>query len=125
MWPSFVSDSPPLPEDFVVNNNNSLQWRHVLQPSDLPPDFELVHDFIITYVIHVKYDRDDGVEAVTTVYVSGDRNYLNLNELDELDTCKRREFAIQAVINNELYSENRSIVSNLNGRYPCWSMLSE
>ena len=59
------------------------------------------------------YDRDGGVGAVTTVTVPGDRNYLIL---DTQDTCKRREFVIQAVINNELQSENRSVISNLNGK---------
>ena len=85
-----------------------MQWSYILQPY-LPPDFELVHHFDITYLVHT---RNDGVEAVTTVNVPGDRNYVSL---DMVDTCKRHEFAVQAVINNELYSVNSSVVISLNG----------
>ena len=94
------------------NENKSLQWNYVLQPY-LPSGFELVHDFSISYIVHMKYDRDNGVEAVTTMNVPGNRLYLTI---DELDTCKRRAFALQAVINNELKSENRSVVSSLSGK---------
>ena len=99
-----------------VNGNKLLQWSHVLQPSGLPPDFELIHNFNITYLVHIKYSRDGGTETVTTVDVSGDENYLNL---DVLDICKRLEFAVQAVINTGLYSPNstQSVISNLNGEY--------
>ena len=109
----YVSDIVPAPNSATLDSEKkSLQWSYVLQPH-LPSDFELVHDFSIFYIVHMKYDRDDGVEAVTTVNVPGNRLYLTI---DELDTCKRHEFAIQAVINNELQSENTSVVSSHSGR---------
>ena len=83
----------------------------MLQPY-LPPDFELVHYFNISYCVHMKYTTDDGVEVVSTVNVLGDRNYLNL---DMLDTCIRQEFAVKAVINNELHSMNSSVVNDPDG----------
>jgi hypothetical protein len=99
----------PAPNNVTVDNDGKLlQWSYVLQPSNLPSDFKLLHDFNITYLVHVKFDRDDGVEAVTTITVPA--LYLNL---DVLDMCKRQEFTVQAVINNELKSENRSVVSHL------------
>ena len=84
----------------------------MLQPN-LPSHFELVHDFNISYIVHMKYDRDDGVATVTTVTVPGDRLSLTI---DESDTCKRSEFSIQAAINNELKSENTSVASSLSGK---------
>jgi hypothetical protein len=107
----YVSDIVPAPNNITLDNvNKLLRWDYLLQPSNLPPDFKLVHDFSITYIVHIKYDRDDGVEDATTVNVPGNRQSLNL---DVLDMCKQQEFAMQAVINNELKSENRSFVSNL------------
>ena len=109
--PFCISDTVPTPGNVRVTDNNMLEWSYVLQPSDLPPDFELVHDFIIAYLVHI---RVDDMEAVTTVNVSGDRNYLRLNMVD---TCKTLNISVQAVINNELYSKNSSTVINLNGKY--------
>ena len=86
----------------------------MLHPFDLPPDFMLVHNFNITYQVYVTYNRDDGEEVVKTEIVPGDRNYLNL---DVLDACKRYKFAVKAVINDELYSEISSFVSDIRGEY--------
>ena len=54
-----------------------LHWNPILQPSDLPPDFELVHDYNIAYLIHM-YDKDD---VDTSVTVPVDRLYLILIKL--------------------------------------------
>ena len=82
-------------------NKKILEWNHVFQPSDLPPDFELSHDYNITYLVHVS-DKD----TITSVNVPGNRNYVAI----VLNGCEE-EFVVQAVINNELYSENSSVVS--------------
>jgi hypothetical protein len=104
-----IHDTVPSPNGVTVEDTK-LKWSYnLLQPSNLPPDFELDHSFSINYLVHIKHD---GVEAVTTVNVSGDRNYLSLDNVT-VDTCKIQEFAVQAVINNELYSENSSVASNL------------
>ena len=103
-------DTIPAPEDITLDTNKKiLQWNHVFQPSDLPPDFELVHDYNITYLVHVSHRN--GVDTRTSVNVPGSRS-LNLdNEPVVLNGCAEQEFVVQAVINNELYSENSSVVS--------------
>ena len=88
--------------------NRILHWNPILQPSDLPPDFELVHDYNIAYLVHM-YDKDD---VDTSVNVPVDRNYLDLDdESIEINICEEQEFVVQAVVNNSHYSENSSAVS--------------
>ena len=95
-------DTIPAPDNITLDTNKKiLEWNHVFQPSDLPPDFELSHDYNITYLVHVS-DKD----TVTSVNVPGNRNYVVI----VLNGCEE-EFVVQAVINNELYSENSSVVS--------------
>ena len=100
--------SVPAPENVTLDTDNKiLQWNHIFQPSDLPPDFELVHNYNITYLVRVS-DKD----TVTSVSVPGNRSYLNLDdEPVVLNGCEEQEFVVQAVINNEFYSENGSVVS--------------
>ena len=89
-----------------------LYWNPILQPSGLPPDFELVHGYNITYLV-LMYDKDD-VDTVTSVNVPVDRNYLNLDdESIDINTCKEQEFVVQAMVNNDLYSENSLAVSGI------------
>ena len=111
----FYTDTVPAPENVTLDTNNTLlKWNHVFQPSDLPPDFELVHDYNTTYLVHVSYRND--VDTHRSVNVSGSRS-LNLDEEPVvLNGCEEQEFAVQAVINNELYSQNSSIVSGNNGK---------
>ena len=89
----------------VSLDDNVLQWSHVLQPPDLPPAFELVLDFSLSYLVHMT-DRDD-VEAAR----SEPTNETSLNIEDMLETCRRQNFTVQAVIDNETLSENSSSVS--------------
>ena len=100
-------DTIPAPGNVMLDTNKKiLQWNHVFQPSDLPPDFELVHVYNITYLVHVS-DKD----TRTSVNVLGSRS-LNLDDEPVLlNGCAEQEFVVQAVINNELYSENSSVVS--------------
>ena len=95
----------------VSLDDNVLQWSHVFQPSDLAPDFQLVHQFTLSYLVHMT-DRDD-VEAGRSMT----RNETSLNIEDMLDTCKRQYFTVQAVIDNETLSENSSPVSGFSGKF--------
>ena len=87
-----------------------LHWNPILQPpSDLPPDFELVHDYNITYLVHM-YDKDD-VDTAISVNVPVDSKNLNLDdESIEINSCNEQEFVVQAVVNNS-HSDNSSAVS--------------
>ena len=89
----------PAPVDVILpTNNKTLQWTNILQPSDLPPDFKLVHNYNISYLVHV-YDKD----GVVSMNVPG--TYFNL-----LNECEEQNFTVQTVINDELYSDNSSVI---------------
>ena len=106
-------DKIPSPKNVTLDTGGrTLHWNPILRPSDLPPDFELVHNYNITYLVLI-YDKDD-VDTVISVNSSMDRNYLNLrDESIEIDSCKEKEFVVQAVVNKNLHSENSSIVSGI------------
>ena len=107
---SIITESVPVPENVTLDTDNKLlQWNHIFQPSDLPPEFELVHDYNIIYLVRVS-DKDH--DTITSVNVPGNRSYLLLvEEPVVLNGCEEQEFVVQAVINNELYSQNSSVVS--------------
>ena len=105
-------DNIPSPVSVSLDvSSRFLQWSHVFQPSDLPPDFELFHQFTLSYLVHMT-DRDD-VEAARSVAV----NETSFNIEDMLETCRRQYFTVQAVIDNETLSENSSSVSGFSGKY--------
>ena len=100
----FTLDVIPAPVDVFLPTNKTLQWTNILQPSDLPPDFKIVHNYNISYQVHV-YDKD----GVSSVNVPG--NYFNL-----LNECEEQNFTVQIVINDKLYSDNSSVVT-FEGKY--------
>ena len=94
-----TSDMIPAPMDVTLfTKNKTLQWTNILQPSD-PPDFKIVHNYNISYQVHV-YDKD----GVSSVNVPG--NYFKL-----LNECEEQNFTVQTVINDDLYSDNSSVIS--------------
>ena len=109
------ADYIPAPENITLNTaTNTIHWNHVFQPSDLPSDFKLIHNYNIFYLVH----GNDGVRA--PVNVPGDRNYLKLNdESIVMSGCEEQNFIVQTMINNRV-SINSSVVSgNLSvGTYP-------
>ena len=100
--------------------SKTLCWDHVLQPPHLPADFELVNAINITYLVHM-YGKDS-VNAVTSVNVPVDRNYLDLDD-DSIDSCDEQEFVVQAVVNNDHYSENSSAVSGIFYDGECYMLI--
>ena len=109
------ADYIPAPENITLNTaTNTIHWNHVFQPSDLPSDFKLSHNYNIFYLVH----GSDGVRA--PVNVPGDRNYLKLDDESILmNGCEEQNFFVQTMINNRV-SINSSVVSgNLSvGKYP-------
>ena len=107
---SATTDTIPAPEDVTLDTDGRLlQWNHIFQPSDLPPDFELVHDYNIAYLVHI-YDRND-VGTGMSVDIPVGQNYLDLDdEAVVLNGCEEQVFVVQAVIGSRI-SENSSSVS--------------
>ena len=119
----FITDSVPAPENVTLDTGGRiLHWNPILQPSGLPPDFELVHKYNIAYLV-LMYDKDD-VDTAISVNVPVDRHYLNLDdESIEINICKEQEFVVQAVANNDLYSENSSAVSGIFTDGECYILI--
>ena len=107
---SATTDTIPAPEDVTLDTDGRLlQWNHIFHPSDLPPDFELVHDYSIAYLVHI-YDRNDVGTGMSADIPVG-QNYLDLDdEAVLLNGCEEQEFVVQAVIGSRV-SENSSAVS--------------
>ena len=99
---SATTDIIPAPENVTLDTDGRLlQWNHIFQPSDLPPHFELVHDYNIAYLVHM-YDRND-VGTGMSVDIPVGQNYLDLDdEAVELNGCEEYTFAVQAVIGNSV-----------------------
>ena len=118
----FITDTIPAPENVTLDTGDRiLHWNPILQPSDLPPDFELVHNYNITYLVHM-YDKDD-VDTATSVTVPVDRNYLNLDdESIDINICKEQEFVVQAVVDNS-HSDNSSAVSGIFTDGECYILI--
>ena len=100
--------------------SKTLRWDHVFQPPHLPADFELVNAINITYLVHM-YGKDN-VNAVTSVNVAVDRLYLKLDD-NSIDSCAEQEFVVQAVVNNDHYSENSSAVSGIFTDGECYILI--
>ena len=107
---SATTDTIPAPEDVTLDTDGRLlQWNHIFQPSDLPPHFELVHNYNIAYLVHI-YGRID-VGTGMSVDIPVGQNYLDLDdETVVLNGCEEQEFVVQAVIGSRV-SENSSAVS--------------
>ena len=78
-------DAIPHPSNLaLVRNSSRLSWSHVFQPSDLPSEFELDHEFTISYLVKVT-DRDSSGERVESLA----SNETSLNVSQYLDHCSR------------------------------------
>lgn len=97
-----VSDDIPAPVNVTLDTHSkTLQWSHALLPPKLPSDFILVRDYNVSYQVY-RY----GGGSVTSVNTPG--SYLNLENV--LNECEEQKFTVQAVINDELYSDNSSVI---------------
>jgi hypothetical protein len=118
-----TTDTIPAPENVTLDTDGRLlQWKHIFQPSDLPPHFELVHGYNIAYLVHI-YDRND-VGTGMSVDIPVGQNYLDLDdEAVVLNGCEEQEFVVQAVIGSRV-SENSSSVSGNFSVVPIFIRLS-
>ena len=83
----------------------------MFQPSDLPSEFELDHEFTISYLVNVT-DRDSSGERVESLA----SNETSLNVSQYLDHCSRQEFTVQALVNGQL-SQSRSLTTDSTGEW--------
>ena len=90
---SFETDTVPPPHNVTLDTvNKRLQWEHPFLPQ-LPPLFELVQGFTITFQV---YGKKDGVHMPS---LSGPvtNNYFDLGSVS--DYCAEHEFVVEAVTN--------------------------
>ena len=102
------TDAVPPPHNVTLGTvSKRLQWEHPFLPQ-LPPLFDLVHGFTITFQV---YGKKDGVHMPS---LSGpvSNNYFDL--ASEPDYCAEHEFVVEAVsnISHELGRQNSSAVSD-------------
>lgn len=107
--PFTISDGIPTPTNVSLDTDKKiLQWSHVLQPSDLPPEFELVHNGI-SYRVHM-YSKDD---IDTVISVPGGRNYLDIDDKSIVRIgCEELEFVVQTIINSRLGGNSTAVSGN-------------
>ena len=104
---SLETDAVPPPYNVTLDTvNKRLQWEHPFLPQ-LPPLFELVHGFTITFHLYTKKAE------VHMPSLSGpvSNNYFDL--ASESDYCSEYEFVVEAVsnISHEHARQKSSFVS--------------
>ena len=107
---SLETAAVPPPHNVTLDNvNKRLQWKHPFLPQ-LPPLFELVHGFTITFQV---YGRKDGVHMPS---LSGpvSNNYTEF--ASDLDYCAEYEFVVEAVTNIS-HEDGRQNSSSFSGYF--------
>ena len=80
----------------------------MFHPSDLPPEFEIVHEHNISYLVNVSGgDSGEGEESLPSQETS-----LNISQF--LDHCKRQELSVQALVNGH-FTQSSSYLTNSSG----------
>ena len=97
----------PAPTDISLVNN-TLSWSHVFHPSDLPPEFGIVHEHNISYLVNVS-DRDSGEGEGS---LPSQETSLNISQF--LDHCRRQEFSVQALVNGH-FTQSSSYLTSSSG----------
>ena len=80
----------------------------MFHPSDLPPEFEIVHEHNISYLVNVSDgDSGEGEESLPSQETS-----LNISQF--LDHCRRQELSVQALVNGH-FTQSSSYLTNSSG----------
>ena len=98
----------PKPTSVTLDDETGiLDWTHPFHPADLPVDFQIIHEFGISYLIN---ETDSGERGQTMV-----SHETSLGISHVLDYCKRQEFTVQTVVNDLYHSQNSSYNTNSTG----------
>ena len=86
-----------------------LYWSHPFHP-ELPVDFEIIHEHSVSYSVTVVHSESgESGETMTSLETS-----LNISQL--LDNCRRQEFTLQTVVNDQYFSQPESLVHYPNSK---------
>ena len=114
---SLETDAVPPPHNVTLDTvNKRLQWEHPFLPQ-LPPLFELVYGFTMTFQV---YGKKDGVHMPSlSGPVSNKNMYFDI--AFESDYCTEHEFVVEAVTNisHEHARQNSSSVGGYFVRGEC------
>ena len=73
-------------------------------------DFEIIHDYSVSYsVTMVHSESGESGETMMSPVTS-----LNISQL--LDNCRRQEFTVQTVVNDQYFSQPESLVHEPNSK---------
>ena len=77
----------------------------MFHPSDLPPEFEIVHEHNISYLVNVSGGEGEGS-------LPSQETSLNISQF--LDHCKRQDLSVQALVNGH-FTQSSSYLTNSSG----------
>ena len=82
-----------------------LHWSHPFHP-ELPVDFDIVHEHSVSYSVTVVHSESGESEETMMSPVTS----LNISQL--LDNCRRLEFTVQTVVNDQYFSQTSSLFTS-------------
>ena len=86
-----------------------LHWSHPFHP-ELPDDFEIIHEHSVSYSVTVVHSESNKsgetmMSPVTTLSIS-----------HVLDNCRRQQFTVQTIVNDQYFSQPESFVHDPNSK---------
>ena len=105
-----AQETIPQPSNITLDyDTGMLYWSHPFHP-ELPVDFEIIHEHSVSYnVIVVHSESGESGETMMSPVTS-----LNVSQL--LDSCRRQEFTLQTVVNDQYFSQPESFVHDPNSK---------
>ena len=89
----------PPPSSITLDYETGLlHWRHPFHP-ELPDDFEIIHEHSVSY--SVNSESGESEETMMSPVTS-----LSISQL--LDNCRRQEFTVQTIVNDQYFSQTSS-----------------
>ena len=97
------------PPSSITLDYEVLHWRHPFHP-ELPVDFDIVHEHSVSYSVTVVHS--ESVESEETM--TSPETSLSISQL--LDNCRRQEFTIWTIVNDQYFSQPESLVHEPNSK---------
>ena len=102
-----AQDTIPPPSSITLDHE-VLHWSHPFHP-ELPVDFDIVHDSVSYNVTVVHSESGESEETMMSPVTT-----LSISQL--LDNCRRQQFTVQTVVNDQYFSQPESLVHDPNSK---------
>ena len=105
-----AQDTIPPPSSITLDDETGmLHWSHPFHP-ELPVDFDIVHEHSVSYSVTVVHSESGESEETMMSPVTS----FSITQL--LDNCRRQEFTVQTVVNDQYFSQPESLVHYPNSK---------